>query len=487
MSPQKKVPADYRTLAKQRGFRWLGPEVPNTATKTVWQCREGHQWATCYATILQGSGCPLCASTARKTPTDYHALAEQRGFRWLGPQVSRTGVRTEWECEQGHRWKACYNSIQQGSGCPICANKARRTPADYQALAKQRGFRWLGPGVPNNKTKTTWQCSKRHRWQACYAHIRGGRGCPICSGVNPLTPADYHALAKKRGFHWLGPEVPNNQTLTTWECGSGHRWETTYGAIQRGHGCTICAGFLRKEPVDYLALAKERGFHWLGPQVPNIRTKTTWQCAQGHVWKAGYGSIQSGYGCPFCARIAPKTPADYHALAAARGFMWLGPEVPTSHTKTTWKCSRGHVWEARYNSIQRGTGCPTCVDIVNGAQVSQVQRELATMLGGTLNYRAGRHSIDVALCIDGTKIAIEYDSWYWHANQQARDAQREKSLVASGWHVLRVKANYSLPAREQLDRAISQLLAGTTRIEIVLDDWGKGPARPHSSEHVTTV
>ena len=43
------------------------------------------------------------------------------------------------------------------------------------------------------------------------------------------------------------------------------------------------------------ALAEERGFHWLGPEVPNSRTKTSWECQWGHPWKAPYSIIQQGY------------------------------------------------------------------------------------------------------------------------------------------------------------------------------------------------
>ena len=107
----------------------------------------------------------------------------------------------------------------------------------------------------------------------------------------------------------------------------------------------------RKTPTDYRALAEKRGFRWLGPEVANNRTKTRWECSQGHQWEAVYSSIQQGSDCPFCVGVAPKTPADYHALAEERGFRWLGPEVPNVRIKTGWRCDEGHDWESTYNSI----------------------------------------------------------------------------------------------------------------------------------------
>ena len=355
-----KTPADYHALAEQRGFRWLGPEVSNVLTKTRWKCEFGHRWEARYNSIQQGRGCPVCASKVPKTPVDYHVLAAERGFCWLGPEVPNTSIKTSWECEQGHRWEAPYNSIQQGRGCPVCAGRAPKAPADYHALAEKRGFRWLGPNVSYTKTKTTWECEHGHRWKARYSDIRKGSGCPFCAGKAPRTPTDYHALAAERGFHWLGPEVPSISIKTSWECEQGHCWQARFNDIRKGSGCPVCAGVVSKLPSDYQALAKKRGFRWLGPEVPNTHTRTSWECEQGHRWETSYGSILQGRGCPFCAGLAPKTPVDYHTLAEERGSRWLGPVVPNTSTRTNWECERGHNWEATYGSVQGGSGCPFC-------------------------------------------------------------------------------------------------------------------------------
>ena len=526
---KKKTPADYHALAGERGFRWLGPEVPNTATKTLWECQHGHRWEARYNSVRRGSGCPVCAGNAPKTPADYHALARASGFRWMGPEASNCNAKTWWECGRGHQWQANYGHIQQGRGCPFCSHRVPKTAADYRALAKERGLRWLGPPVPNVGTNTGWECVEGHHWLASYNNIQQGHGCPVCYGNAPKTPADYHALARERGFRWVGPEVPNVHTKTGWECEKGHRWQAPYSAL---HGCPVCAGNAPKTPRDYHALARERGLRWLGPEAANTSTKTWWECKDGHQWEADYRRVQRGdgcpicygnapkspedyhslaaqrglrwvgpevsntaiktcwecehshqweatyhnilreSGCPFCAGLAPKTAEDYRALASERGFRWLGPEVPNVLTKTWWECEQGHRWEAVYSSIRAGTGCPICIDMVEGARVSQVQRELCQMLGGELNRPHGSYRIDVALSVDGIPIAVEYDSWYWHQDRQEQDAERDKALLESGWRVLHVRSNELLPTQEQLNAALARLVAGQDLLEIVLDDWG---------------
>ena len=473
----QKMPEDYHALAQERGFSWLGPEVPNVKTNTWWECEHGHRWENPYVYLDSGSGCPVCADSVPKTPADYHALAQRRGYRWLGPTVSSIAIRTRWECDEGHRWEAPYYKMRSGWGCPACDERLPKAPEDYHALAEERGFRWLGPEVPNVNTSTSWECEHGHQWETPYGNIRDGTGCPVCAGKEPKTPAEFHALAQERGFRWLGPEVTTVTAKTVWECGEGHQWEAHFHNIRNGRGCPFCAGKAPKTPDDYRALAQERGFLWLGPEVSNVSINTGWRCEEGHEWQATYNRIQGGTGCPFCAGVAPKTPADYYALAEERGFQWLGPEVPTTRAKTFWKCENGHEWEAVYHNIQRGSGCPACLDLVRGSQVSNVQRELAEMLGGELNRPFRRYNIDVALFRSGVPIAVEYDAWYWHGGREEEDARRDGDMIAAGWRVLRVRSGKQLPTRQQLDAAIDRLLGGEQRVEIVLDDWGVGPTR----------
>jgi len=232
----------YEALAASRGFEWLGERVPTTQTKTRWRCQYGHEWEAKYSNILHGgNGCPQCAALAKRLRVeDYEALAKVRGLRWVGVELVSTRMKTKWECPCGHKWEAEYNGIQQGGGCPRCAPQAPKRPNDYRALAQSKGFEWLGPEVPNNATKTKWRCQYGHEWKAGYGNIKQGCGCPHCAGNGSKKPSDYFALAQSRGFEWLGPEVSNSETRTGWRCQRGHEWEAVYGSIRRGSGCPAC-------------------------------------------------------------------------------------------------------------------------------------------------------------------------------------------------------------------------------------------------------
>lgn len=361
----------YEALARKHQLEWLGEEAPkNILEKTPWRCSEGHRWEIPYRNIkYDGSGCPYCAGLAPRKVEDYHALAKQRGFEWLGPPVKNVRTKTHWRCGDSHTWFATYKSLQQGAGCPECAGVQRKTEVEYHALAKQRSFVWLGPMVENTQTKTQWQCSVGHTWLATYGSIYQRRHCPICAPREPIKETDYYALAKQRDFKWLGPSVKNTKTKTRWRCRNNHIWQATYSSIQQGLGCPICARSDRiKTEADYHALAERRGLEWLGSLPKNVNIKSEWRCDKNHTWLATYSGIRLRGMCPTCAGFdnQPKTEEEYYALAKRRGFEWLGPPVKNTKTKTQWQCSKGHTWFTSYNSIQRGSDCDRCSRLRRG-------------------------------------------------------------------------------------------------------------------------
>ena len=118
---RRKTAADYEALATKRGFEWIGDLPTNVTTKkTLWRCPEGHEWAASYNKIQQGKGCPVCAGNIPKVAADYETLAAECGFEWLGDLPANTQTPTLWRCSEGHEWAVCYSSIQQGHGCPYC-------------------------------------------------------------------------------------------------------------------------------------------------------------------------------------------------------------------------------------------------------------------------------------------------------------------------------------------------------------------------------
>lgn len=361
-------------------------------------------------------------------------------------------------------------------------------PEHYHQLASTLGVVWVGEYTGNTNKKTRWRCSCGTEWHTSYANLAKSQTacCKQCSygkrGLSRrLMAEDYYALAQARGFEWLGTEVPNARTKTKWRCFLGHEWDAVHYAIKKGNGCPVCfeqrRGTLHLTEHDaYIALAHERGFQFLGIVRTATKLKGRWQCPEGHEWVATHAKILSGQGCPTCAtehrndnRIILEDK--YHALAARRDFEWVGAHPGSTSRKTRWRCIKKHEWDATYAHIANGRGCPKCIDFENGSATSGRQRELHALTGGEINYRVGKYTLDIALTVNGINIDIEYDCWFWHQDKKQHDANRDAYLQHHHWRILRVRTNDSMPTREQLDAAISELVGGAAYTEIVMDDW----------------
>ena len=492
--PARKSEDDYRRLAVRRRFEWLGPYPRNSKALTAWRCPNGHPFPASYNNVDRGMNCKFCAreETARQqrhSQAAYHALAQRRGIFWLGPPVNSALAQTVWECPMEHRWSARYNTVHnaKGNGCRRCgherrATRIRRHPGEYRALAASRGFKWLGPTVKSTKQDTEWECEAGHRFKSTYNRLDqrpNGGGCRQCAGLAPLTSVDFHALASRRGFVWLGTAAVNSRTKSQWRCGVGHEWPATYSSVSGGSGCPPCSGNQRKTIEEFVQLAERRGFLWHGPLVPNSKTDTEWECPWGHRWFTTYNAIDQESGCLECTGRLPKTPEDYRRLAAERGFVWDEVVVANTSEKAGWTCAKGHLFQSAYNTIGAGHGCPSCLDMVNGAMVSRNQRLLCDMVAGELNgARIGRFVIDVTKRIGDIKIAVEYDTWFIHGPSNSRDLRKDWAMLAQGWRVLRIRTNSQLPSQAQLAEAINRLVGGELWIDIELDDWGIGRVAP---------
>lgn len=401
--------------------------------------------------IFPRAGAPFSApaqpsTTAPKTPVptklspdDYHALAAERGFQWLGPYTS-SQLPTRWHCLQcGTEWKACYSSIRRKKrhlGCPGCYARRRGAhrklgPQAYTDLGVRTGWIHDDAVPPTTHHKSYWLCPGR-----------------VQEDGNPVR----------------------------------HRQKKSFHALQQGDGCRECSPVRPLRSGHYRALASRRGWKWLGRGAKNNRTKTRWRCEASHEISASYDNVQAGMGCRRCHPRAQKLPDDYRALAEVAGLVWEGPEVSKVVEATGWRClAVGHRFSNTYHNVSRNArgglgGCPECESYVNGARVSRPQMQLAERVGGEVNVAIGRYKVDVLVHRAGATIAIEYDAYYWHAHLEKQDARKTRALAKEGLRVLRIRSNQLVPEVGELEEWLRELARSDAPVRIVtLPDWGVGP------------
>ena len=114
--------------------------------------------------------------------------AARRGGRCLSKIYSDSLTLMEWECAQGHRWRAVAHAIRQGHWCKRCADQRLRHPADQvYKLAAARGGKCLAERYTNSQAKLEWQCARGHRWRASFSSVKQGSWCPQCKAEERAT------------------------------------------------------------------------------------------------------------------------------------------------------------------------------------------------------------------------------------------------------------------------------------------------------------
>lgn len=97
----------------------------NSKIKILHKCKVcGHSWFAAPNTILSGFGCPECAGTRRKTQEEYVNELEtiHPNIRIIGTYINRK-TKIAHECLNcGHNWNAIPGDLLNGHGCPRCAS-----------------------------------------------------------------------------------------------------------------------------------------------------------------------------------------------------------------------------------------------------------------------------------------------------------------------------------------------------------------------------
>ena len=123
--------------AAKRGGRCLTETYVDSLTPMEWECAQGHRWRAVAHAIRQGHWCKRCADERLRYPAEtVHAFAASRGGNCLAERYTNSQAKLEWQCALGHRWRSSFNSVKQGSWCPQCKMDKR---AEERATRQAKG------------------------------------------------------------------------------------------------------------------------------------------------------------------------------------------------------------------------------------------------------------------------------------------------------------------------------------------------------------
>ena len=230
-----------------------------------------------------------------------------------------TGKNHVWECKKGHIWKATpSNVVGKGTWCKVCSLAAKRHPhkltiEDMRTIAISRGGICISELYVNSRTKLTWKCKYGHQFNAVPNQVKDGTWCPTCAierrklRVDKVTVfEELKALALSRGGRLLSTSYVNSNSKLLWECKNNHKWEASPYTIKKGHWCGKCHQLEARKPRKYTIdsvknIAKAKAGECLSEEYITVSSNLTWKCSKGHIWQATLANVSRGTWCPICA------------------------------------------------------------------------------------------------------------------------------------------------------------------------------------------
>ena len=191
--------------------------------------------------------------------------------------------------------------------------------------------------------KVFWKCSKGHIFQSIVANRSKGVGCGVCAnrvivaGINDL--ASQHPKIAKQANGWDPTKVGGgSHKRLSWKCDKGHTWVTNPKHRVNGTNCPVCDGQKIVMGINDLAttnpkIAKQANGWDPKKVLAKHHQKYSWKCSKGHIWEASITARKTGSGCLVCAgkqvSVLHNSLSAEYPEIAKQAYGW-NPETVTS-------------------------------------------------------------------------------------------------------------------------------------------------------------
>lgn len=259
-----------------------------------------------------------------------------------------------------------------------CALRLR----EIRAVARRQGGRCLSNEYVTQMTRMMFECGEGHRWETTAVVVLKGSWCPQCRYRPPDTVARLKAIARERGGRCLSDVYVPTPPGMRWRCASGHEWNATPAHVRRGTWCPQCVYNERRTLADMQVLAARHGGTCIAREYLGHDTSIRWACAQGHCFAIRPRCVRQGQWCPVCNK-GETTWSRALAFAQARDGACLSRGRPDAHSSVRWRCSAGHQWTSNAYRVAGGTWCPRCAGRRLG--IEDMQSDAAKQFGRCLS------------------------------------------------------------------------------------------------------
>lgn len=170
---------------------------------------------------------------------------------------------------------------------------------------------------------------------------------------NKLTNEEAYIRITDRGFKLL-----SNYTYASdkhlFMCERGHTWEARFFSVDKQKsGCPICKRLSKEQALKRV---QDLGFILLD-NYKGTTFRYNFKCSKGHIWETNFSTLNDKYRCPECRKLQKE---DIDNMLLKRNIVLLD-DFNGTNNKYNFKCSKGHTWKAAFISVYyQGNGCAEC-------------------------------------------------------------------------------------------------------------------------------
>ncbi len=254
-SRSTKIYNEAKKIIQDRGGQIISAKYIDSATYIEFQCKYGHNVTKKNITELRaGKWCKFCNKTDsdNKYYNRYKKIIEKNGGTIISTEYIDSSVPIEYICDKGHTISSLTNSLKSGSWCNIC-NKDRLSRKDgrpdmyneAKKIIEDKGGSIISSEYINAHTPLKFKCENGHIYSKTRNELKRGEWCFEC---NKISIEICQKIALKRGGLCLSDTYINHKTNLSWECADGHQWKATINNVKnRKTWCPKCRVFIKEE------------------------------------------------------------------------------------------------------------------------------------------------------------------------------------------------------------------------------------------------
>jgi len=415
----KKTKEEYfqeiQKLAEDNGILLISTQYHNNKKLLTFKCKNktcGKIWQDSRANIIRRKSqfsCPKCSSRVNRSYTidDLNEVAAQKpgGGRCLSDKFRGTKKKHLWECFTcGYKWYANPKDIlgkpsrPQGTWCPKCN---RSLPEEICRLffenifnkkfPKENKLEWLTKTKMhldgyNAELKIAFEYQGKHHYEQIQYFHKNDKEFQECKKRD-----EYKKIMCKKngiklieiGYKWINGKLKEigfdeMQDEILRECKKHNIPFLKLEEKINWREFKISSQGCLEELKD---IARLKGGECISSYWFGAKQHYEFKCSEGHFFKATPSKIKGtpkrpkGSWCLKCMyKNLPqnqlkysKTFLDQLAIKrGGRGSKCLSPRYLGLHKKHVWQCSKGHIFNARFDSVKgypskpNGTWCRKC-------------------------------------------------------------------------------------------------------------------------------